>query len=101
MRAASQDRGVGEDNVDPPPAVGDPGVEPIDVLLFAHVTLHAGGVVAEFLYRRFEFGLPASGDEDVRAFLDESLGGGQPDAGAASGDDCRLACREVPLSCLS
>ena len=96
-----EDRGVGEHHVDASAAVSDGGVEPIDVLRLAHVTLHAGGVVAEFLDRRVEFGLPAAGDEDVRALLDESLGGGETDAGAASGDDCRLACREVPLPYLS
>ena len=57
----------------------------------AHVTLHADGVVAEFLDRRLELGLPASGDEDVRALVDESLRGGQADAGGAAGDDRCLA----------
>ena len=96
-----EDRRVGEDDVDPPAAGGDDRVEPIDVLLLAHVTLHAGGVVAEFLDRGFEFGLPASGDEDVCTFLDESLGGGEADPGAAAGDDGRLTCQKCHLSCLS
>ena len=86
-----EDRGVGEHDVNPPAAVGDGGVEPVDVLGLADIALYAGGVVAEFLYRHVEFGLPASGDEDVCALVDESLGGGESDAGAASGDDRRLA----------
>ena len=86
-----EDRGVGEHHVDAPTAVGDRGVQPVEIFLLAHVALYAGGVVAEFLDRRIEFGLPASGDEDVRALLDESLGGGQADAGGAAGDYRRLA----------
>jgi hypothetical protein len=37
--------------------------------------LHTGDVLADFLDRRIEFGLTPSVDEDVRALLDEPLGG--------------------------
>ena len=45
------------------------------------IALHTGGVVAEFLDRRLQFGLPAPGDEDVRALVDEPLRRRQSDAG--------------------
>ena len=86
-----EDRGVGEHHVDVPSAVSDHGVQPVEVFFLAHVALDTGGVVAEFLDRRLEFGLPAAGDEDVCALFDESLRGGQADAGGAAGDDRRLA----------
>ena len=73
-----QHRGVGEDHVDASSAVGDRGVEPVEVFGLAHVTLDAGGLIAEFLDRRVEFGLPAAGDEDVCAFLHESFAVASP-----------------------
>jgi hypothetical protein len=39
-----------------------------------------------------EFSLTPAGDEHIRAFGDESLGGGQPNTAGASGDDGNLSC---------
>jgi hypothetical protein len=82
-------------------AVGDSGVQPVEILGLAHIALHTGHVVADFLDRRIEFGLPPSADEDVRALLDESLGSGQANAGGTAGDYRRLALEEPHRSCLS
>jgi hypothetical protein len=79
-------RRVREHHVQAATAVGDRGVKPVEILLLAHVTLHAGDVVADFLDRRIEFCLAPPADEDVRALLDEPLGSGQADAGSTAGD---------------
>src|SRR4029077_10529016 len=81
-----QDRGVCEHHVEAPAAVGHRGIEPVEILRLAHVTLHTSDVVAEFFDRGLQFGLPTTGNEDVCALLDEPFGGGQPDTGRASGD---------------
>ena len=80
------DRGVGEHDVQAPSTVGHRGVEPVAIPWLTAITLHAGDVLADFLDRRIEFGLSPSVDEDVRALLDEPLGGGQPDACRTAGD---------------
>src|SRR6478672_2524730 len=77
--------------VQAPASVGHRGVEPVAIPGLTAITMHAGDVPADFLDRRIEFGLTASIDEDVRALLDEPLGGGQPDAGRTAGDYRRLA----------
>jgi hypothetical protein len=85
------DRGVGEHDVQAPSTVGHRGVEPVAIPWLTAITLHTGDVLADFLDRRIEFGLTPSVDEDVRALLDEPLGGGQPDACRTAGDQCSLA----------
>lgn len=79
-------RGVGEHDVQAPASVGHRGVEPVAIPLLTAITLHTGDVLADFLDRRLELGLTPSVDEDVRALLDEPLGGGQPDACRTAGD---------------
>jgi len=37
-----------------------------------------GDVFADLLHRGIEFGLTAAGDEDIRAFFNETLGGAKP-----------------------
>jgi len=59
--------------------------------LLTAITQHTGDVLADFLDRRIEFGLTPSVDEDVRALLDEPLGGGQPGACRSAGDYRGLA----------
>jgi hypothetical protein len=44
-------RRVREHHVKAPTAVGDRGVEPVEILCLAHVPLHAGDVIADFLDR--------------------------------------------------
>src|ERR1700729_2956382 len=84
-------RGVGEHDVQAPARVGHRGVEPVAIALLTAITLHPGDVLADFLDRRIEFGLTPSVDEDVRALLDEPLGGGQSDACRTAGDYRGLA----------
>jgi hypothetical protein len=90
IRATSMTAAL-EHDVQAPAAVGHRGVELVEIPLLTDITLHAGDVLADFLHRRIEFGMTPSADEDVRALLDEPLGGGQAYACRTAGDYRSLA----------
>jgi hypothetical protein len=60
------DRDVREHHVDASTAVGDRRIQPVEILLLAHVALCAGDVVTDLLDGSIEFGLAPSADEAVR-----------------------------------
>jgi hypothetical protein len=60
--------GVGEENVDAAFLLFDGGVETIEIGEICDVALDGGDVFADLLYGGVQFGLPASGNEDVGAF---------------------------------
>ena len=62
-------------------------VEAVEFGEIGGVALNAGDVAADVLYGFVELILAAAGDEDVSAFFDEELGGGEGHAGGGSGDD--------------
>jgi hypothetical protein len=68
--------GVGEDDVEVAFLFFDGGEEAVEVGEFGDVALDGGDVFADLFCGGVEFGLAASGDEDVGAFGDEFFGGG-------------------------
>ena len=79
--------GIGEDDIDVASLLLDGCVQAVEVGEFGHVALDSGDVLANRLDRLVEFSLAAAGNEDLSAFGDEMLSGGQADAAGASGDD--------------
>jgi hypothetical protein len=53
-----------------------------------HVFLHARHVLPDLLHRRSQLRLAASRNENVRAFVDETLRGRKTNPAIASGDEC-------------
>ena len=80
--------GVGENNVEMAFLFFDGGEDAVEVGELGDVALDGGDVFADLFYGGVEFGLAASGDEDVGAFGDEFFGGGEADAAIAAGDEC-------------
>src|SRR6202043_4216906 len=78
--------GIGENDIESA-LLPDGLVETIQVGKFCYVSLNAGNVAADRLHGLIEFLLATAGDEDVRAFFNEELGGSQADSGRAPGDD--------------
>jgi hypothetical protein len=65
----------------------DPGEESVQVFDLARVALNGGDVVADERRGLVEFSLAAPEDEDVRTFVDKSLGRAKPYTACAAGDD--------------
>ena len=78
---------IGEEHVDAPLLLLDRGVEAVEVGELGDVALRtaAAPCCRSASPLRVELGLAAAGDEDVGAFGNESLGGGEADAAAAAG----------------
>src|SRR5262249_32784538 len=86
-RGQRQEAGIGEQHVEAALLLLDGGEQPVEVREVRDVALHAGGVLADLPDRLIEFGLAASGDEDVGTLGDEPPGRGQANAAVAPGDD--------------
>src|SRR5262249_2333073 len=86
-RGQRHDAGVGKQDVKAALLPLDAGEQPVEVREVRDVALHAGDVLADLPDRFVKLRLSAAGDEDVGAFRDEPVGGGQADAAVASGDD--------------
>jgi hypothetical protein len=78
--------GIGENDIESALLPDD-----LQVGKFGYVSLNAGNVAPDRLHGLIEFLLATAGDEDVRAFLDEELGGSQANSRCAAGDDCHFA----------
>ena len=66
------------------------GIKPVQILQARHVAHDRRNVSRNGGRGLLQFLLSSSGDHDVRAFFDETLGSGQPDPAASARDDCNL-----------
>src|SRR5262249_27235630 len=78
-------------DVDPRLLRLDDVIEMVEVREIAGVTPDAGHVEADILDRAVERLLVPAGDEDVRPFVHEQLGGGESYSGGGPGDDRGLS----------
>src|ERR1700675_3843351 len=88
QRSESAAASIGEDNINAACLLLDRRIQPVEVCKVRHVALNSGDVLADQLEGFIQFALTATGDEDLRAFLDKALRGGEADATVASGYDC-------------
>jgi hypothetical protein len=65
--------------------------EAIQIAKVRHVSLYAGYISADLLYRRSQLRLTAPRDEDVRAFVGKLLGRRQAKAAVATSDECNFS----------
>jgi hypothetical protein len=65
-------------------------VEAVEIIELGDVGLYAGDVPSDLRDGLVEFGLAATGDEDIGALLNEPLGGRESNAAGAPSDDGNL-----------
>src|SRR6202795_375265 len=87
QRSESAAASIGEDNINAACFLLDRRIQPVEVRKVRHVALDCGDVLADQLDGFIQFALPATGDEDLRAFRNKALRGGEADAAVASGYD--------------
>ena len=78
---------TGNDNIELAFLRGDLRVETVDIGRRGDVSPDGCNTSADFGHGLVEFGRSATDDEDICAFIDESLGYGESDSAAASRDD--------------
>src|SRR5882762_3948402 len=83
--------GVGENNIDSPPHLGDGLVKTIKVRQFGNVALNARNVCADCLHGLVELLLATAGDEDIGTLPHEKFCRSQPNPFCAASDDSDLA----------
>src|ERR1700737_4058631 len=95
--------GVGKNNIDSPPNLGNDLVKTIKVGEFGNVALNSRNVGTDCLHGLVEFLLSAARNEDIGTLFDEKFCRSQPNAFCAAGDDSGLAfelfqhCFSLPL----
>jgi hypothetical protein len=82
---------VREDYVDVAVFLLHDGIEPIQIFQTRHVAHDRRNVFRDEGRGVLQLFFASPGDHDVRAFVHEALGGGQPDPAASARDDGDLA----------
>src|SRR5256885_8328555 len=65
--------------------------EAIKIAKVRHVSLDAGDISSDLLYRRRQLRITAPCDEDVRAFIHKQLGRREANAAIAASDECHFS----------
>src|SRR5947209_19321750 len=75
--------------------------EAIKIAKVRHVSLYAGDISSDLLYRRRQLRITAPRDEDVGAFVHKQLGRREANAAIAAGDECHFSVKLPHIFLLS
>src|ERR1700730_8369612 len=86
-----RDTGIREHNIKLALLPLDLCEEAIKIAKVRHVSLYAGYISSDLFYRRSQFRISASRDEDVRAFVHKLLRRGEANAAIATSNECNFS----------
>src|SRR6266404_4418320 len=87
--------GIREHDIELPLLLFDLCEEPIEIVKVRYVSLYAGDISSNFLYRLSQLRLAAARYEDVRAFVHKLLRCGKANAAIATGNECNFSFKPV------
>src|SRR5882757_47181 len=90
-----RDAGIRKHNIEPALLPLDMCEQAIKVAKVRHVSLYAGYISSDLLYRRGQFGITTPRDEDMRAFAHKPLRRRKANAAIATGNECDFSLKPV------
>src|SRR5437899_3338752 len=96
-----RDAGIREHNIEPALLPLDLCEEAIKIAKVRHVSLYAGDISSDLLYRRRQLRITAPRYEDVGAFVHKQLGRREANAAIAAGDECQFSVKLPHIFLLS